>query len=128
MASRWENLPTFVRQELTSYGRPGVERYRDLAWELGKAIGGSKQSFSTAEDNFRVKAWLRQLPIANDERVCIWWPWDLIETKWKAVVEIWDELFYPSSDDAFIWPGDRSWVLCYDHFELLRYGRIKIAI
>jgi hypothetical protein len=101
----------------------------ELAAHLGKIAKGLCREGATFGVTFRsddpphaVRAQLLALP--PDPMTDIVVSWDAktaLVTDWQSFVDHWDDFCYPSSDDITIWPLDRSWTLCYRHFEIFQF-------
>ena len=73
----------------------------------------------------QVRQQLDRLGVRSTEQVVI--AWDArtaLLTDWATFCAHWEEFCYPSSDDVTVWPRDEAWVLCFDHWDAFRFGRL----
>jgi len=76
-------------------------------------------------DAERVREQLEGLEVRSAEQIVVCWSAQTaVLTDWATFCAYWEELCYPSSDDVTVWPRDEAWVLCYDHWEMFRFGRL----
>jgi hypothetical protein len=71
-------------------------------------------------------ALLESLNISNECEVIISWDYNTaLKTTWKTFKENWEAFCYPSSDDVFIYPENKKWLLFYHHEESFEFGKRK---
>jgi len=70
-----------------------------------------------------VRAWLHQLPIDMQTSVSVLWPamHSGLSMTFQAFVDIYDDLWYPGSDDVWVRPLAGAWLLELDHEEIVRF-------
>jgi hypothetical protein len=83
---------------------------------------GTRATYS-AENAEPTREWLKALPIAPDKRVCVAWDRSMaITLPWNAFVRYWDAFCYPSSDDVFVYPSDKTVALAWNHEEVFQFA------
>jgi hypothetical protein len=67
---------------------------------------------------------LRSLPVQGETLVDVAWPSEAraIRTTFETVAAAIGTLWWPSSDDLFMWPVEGAWELWLDHEETLHFG------
>ena len=101
--------------------------------EAAKAYGDGRQlsrrndtavtATHLAEETESTRTWLSALPISPDQQVFVAWdPSTAITLPWKAFVMYWDAFCYPSSDDLFVFPSDKTAALAWSHEEVFRFA------
>lgn len=71
-------------------------------------------------------AWLKQTLAAEEGNVFVVFDRsDVLEISIKRLFEIWNDIFYPSRDDAVVFKAHADWILCYSHWEMFEFGRTK---
>ncbi len=70
-----------------------------------------------------VKEFLFSLEVPNDEAVWLIWLVDGagISILFRDVVQYYDDLWYPSSDDVWVVEESLSWLLEFDHEEFITF-------
>jgi hypothetical protein len=68
-------------------------------------------------------SWLRMCCPDFTGSVTLSWDSDTaLHTSWELFTARWDDFCYPASDDVFILPDSRGWVLLYHHAEGFSFG------
>lgn len=72
---------------------------------------------------------LRELPLAQDTPIIVWWNRSTaVMTDWGVFASHWDDFCYPAADNVCIWPVAGGWTLCYRHYEVLQFRSHPRAI
>lgn len=72
------------------------------------------------------KAWLRPLGSLEVAPVVVLWPAlrSGISARFDEFVDAYDDLWFPSSDDVWVFPPSEDWLLELDHEEIFRYFKV----
>jgi hypothetical protein len=70
-----------------------------------------------------VRAWLHQLPVDMQTAVFVLWPalHSGMSMTFRVFVDLYDDLWYPGSDDVWVRPIAGGWLLELDHEETVRF-------
>ncbi|HEY8666828.1 MAG TPA: hypothetical protein VIL86_09195 [Tepidisphaeraceae bacterium] len=116
-------LPPEVMAQITPLARSLVPDGLMVRDQLNRPLFEEIRSFPADSSMEEVGACLRQLPIAQTERVAVRWDErTAVETTWEIFAQYWDDFCYPSSDDVEIFPASAPWILVYHHYELFEWG------
>ena len=86
-------------------------------------------SFRSDDSPGLVNERLRELPLAQDTPIIVWWNRSTAAmTDWGVFVSHWDDFCYPAADNVCIWPLAGGWTLCYRHYEVLQFRSHPRAI
>ena len=90
------------------------------------SLKGNYELFRTDLDvveTSKVNKWLFKKQQRSEQQVLVLFdfsPKAAICT-WEIFVKYWDDFCYPSSDDVFIFPMKKNWILFYSHEEMFQY-------
>ena len=86
-------------------------------------------SFRSDDSPGLVNERLRELPLAQDTPIIVWWNRSTaVMTDWGVFASHWDDFCYPAADNVCIWPLAGGWTLCYRHYEVLQFRSHPRAI
>lgn len=71
----------------------------------------------------QVRCWLRSLPVDQTDEVAILWASNGfgVRVRFGGFVDVYDDLWYPSSDDVWVVPLRGEWLLELTHEEEARF-------
>lgn len=76
--------------------------------------------------NEKIKNWLNQRNLSPDNSVYLSWDCETsLKTKWEIVIEYWDSIYYPGSDDLTIFDESMEWILLFFHENEIYWGANK---
>ena len=123
----------FVEPETGEIPRHFVGRIRPLTAVTAAAVAGEAEARCAESSDFTVtfrsddspgivNERLRDLPLAPDTPIIVWWNASTaVLTDWEVFVGHWDDFCYPAADDVCIWPLAGGWTLCYRRYEVLQF-------
>jgi hypothetical protein len=78
-------------------------------------------------DPSEVRQFLLSLKVAHDEIVWLIWCSDEtgISITFRDFVQYYDDLWYPSSDDIWVTEKSLSWLLEFDHEEIVTFTKLR---
>jgi hypothetical protein len=109
------------------------ERIRPLTSQAAAELAGEATSraadavdftvtFRTDDSPGLVNDRVRDLPLAPDTAVVVWWnAATAVVTDWELFASYWDDFCYPAADDVCIWPLAGGWTLCYRRYEVFQF-------
>lgn len=134
LAWRWTDPKyTILPDDVLARMQPPDQREIEL-WEkkISNLIGPEglvPAAFKTIQKHnadislLECRSWLQgQQPNPSLEVFVFWDKTTALRTTWGIVMEYWDDFFYPSSDNAYVWPETLNWMLAYFHEEQLQFG------
>ena len=79
-------------------------------------------TFRSEDSPGLVNGRLRELPLAPDTPIIVWWDRSTaVVTDWDVFAAHWDDFCYPAADNVCVWPVAGGWTLCYRHYEVLQF-------
>jgi len=127
LAWRWTNpshnvLPPEVMAQIVPLDEATVPSGLTVRDQLDRAQLTDIRS-TTTHDTDEARRWLRELPVASDEKIVVRWGQRLaVQTTWEIFTRYWHDFCYPSSDDVDVFPPTSAWILLYHHWELFEWG------
>jgi hypothetical protein len=117
------NLPPEILHRIRPLNPDRAAEFAQVAKEQCGEAATFGVTFRSDDSPGAVRAQLLALPPdATTEILASWDARTAVATDWETFVEHWDDFCYPSSDDVTVWPLDRSWTLCYRHFETFQFS------
>ena len=121
-----------IQERVASLG--GLDRSMELSDETARAESAvclttsrtaqpTKQYLIQDAPPADVRAWLHQLPVDMQTAVSVLWPamHSGLSVTFQAFVDVYDDLWYPGSDDVWVRPPSGAWLLELDHEEVIRF-------